>query len=682
MRRTVALFFAAYLGACAAAASDIPIKIRGACLGNSDPASLRVRRATLSDPWRFLRLNWWMRDDADRAVAAMVGKPFTPAALNQVQTVVERDRFLPDDTPGIGTINYLNAALENCESQQLDVVFRVFSASISPVFSSVFEFHQKERSAPDEASRVPSAWSFRAVPVAGYDRSDGFFAGGRLTGRWEAARVPFGELDVEGYGSSSARQVSASLSGGYDSATGWLAHSEWRLVAENSSFPTDVSPLSRSRVAMQFSGTSRPRTNGLLLRFGAVAEGGNLQSRFGPNDLAAKTLASTGYTSAKLYIGATAHPARQAFAVNYGLGFGSTGNGFHGDWRKHIGDVAHSIWWPTGDHRQLELDHRLTVGGIQTLRVVPAVERFFGGNRQEFFVPGESWQIVSSPVIRSIPANGLYQTAAGAGGEQFISYSSTTALTVWSKPLVPRELTDDAGFKKELDSALTSATSILQVAFASQDRKFRDTLALLPETSTKLGELKAAVTGLGAAAPSTEQTACAGAILPAARLIQHAMADKPQEAFGSVKELLPSGLGDLGLTVSACGELNATLKNPAIASALDRLAQLAHTIQADFMAIDQDAASAKAAAEMSFARRTLNTLLQEVNIASISPAFVFDAARIGPGGRTRYGVGGGIRISLVSSVNITAGYAWNPDRRPHEAPGAFFFSFNTRNLFP
>ena len=683
MKRTSALpFLLAYLCACAAWADDTPLKALGACADkdHKDHTTYTVRRATLKDPWHFLRFNWWMQDDADRAVAAMVGELFTPASLNTAQAAIEKDRFLPEDTPGIGTFNYLEAAVENCEGKQLDVVFRIFSASVSPVLSSVFEFHEKEKSAPDEAAGVSNTRSFRLVPVAGYDQSDRFFAGGRLTGKWNAVRSPFGELNLEGYGSSSARHVSASLIGSHDSETEWLAHSEWLLAFENSSYPADLSPLSRGRLTLQFSGTSHP-LKGLLFRFGGAAEGGNLQSRFRSADLAPNSLANTGYTSAKLYIGATAHPRRQTFAVSYGLGFGSTAKGFRGDWRKHIGDVAHSIWWPVGDHKQLELDHRLTAGGIETLRVVPVAERFFGGNRQEFFVPGDSWQIVSNPVIRSIPANRFSHTAVGVGGDQFVSYTSTTALTVWGRPVVPQDLTNDSGFQKKFKGSITSSTSLLQVVYSSRDPKFREILTLLPDTSSKLADLKTRVTGLGATAPHSELNACTAAIAPSARLVRHAIADKPVGAFGSVKELLASGSGDLGLVVSACKDLNAIVKDPPIESDLARLAQLAQSIQLDFAAINQDAAMARASADMSFAKRTLNIILQDMNIVSISPAFVFDVARLGPSGDTRFGVGGGIRISLVSSVNITAGYAWNPDRRVGEGPGAFFFSFNTRNLF-
>lgn len=88
---------------------------------------------------------------------------------------------------------------------------------------------------------------------------------------------------------------------------------------------------------------------------------------------------------------------------------------------------------------------------------------------------------------------------------------------------------------------------------------------------------------------------------------------------------------------------------------------------------------------MAFVHRTLETLIKEVNIYSISPVAVFDVAHIGPAtgglGGTRYGPGGGIRFWLVSTFNFTLGYAWNPQHRPGEGPGAIFFSLETRDLF-
>lgn len=46
---------------------------------------------------------------------------------------------------------------------------------------------------------------------------------------------------------------------------------------------------------------------------------------------------------------------------------------------------------------------------------------------------------------------------------------------------------------------------------------------------------------------------------------------------------------------------------------------------------------------------------------SVNPVFVFDAARLWPEGNgTRFGIGGGVRFTLVN-FNITVGYAVNPN---------------------
>jgi hypothetical protein len=66
--------------------------------------------------------------------------------------------------------------------------------------------------------------------------------------------------------------------------------------------------------------------------------------------------------------------------------------------------------------------------------------------------------------------------------------------------------------------------------------------------------------------------------------------------------------------------------------------------------------------------------------------FAFDVAHIGPTGEdphdgNRFAVGGGIRLTLVSTLNLTLTYAVNPQRRPGEGSGALFFALTMRNLF-
>jgi hypothetical protein len=668
-----------------AVAQHVP-KMSGDCASGANFEALGyiIRDAKIEDPWHFLRALGTGGDAADKAVSALKGTPFKYAEVERVRNIIEHERFLPTD------INYSVTSLTSCFDRQLDVIFQIFSVQISPVLSSTFEFRKREKTDPKEAAGIsPGDQYFRLIPRGGYDHTDKFFAGGIVEARWGANPIPLNAFELQGYGSQSFRFVSAAVTGEYDSSTGLLGHADWRIDYENSSRPTDRAPLNHGRLGLQFVFESHPM-KGIVVRSGATVEGGNQQSTFSPTELPVGTVASTGYSSVKVYEGITSHLRRQALAVSYGLQLGSTSTTLHGDWRKHIGDFAYDCWWPFSNHRLLEIEQRLTIGDIQTLRVVPVSERFFGGNSEDQFIPGNTWQILTNPFIRSIPAHRFYMIPGGVGGDRFVSYNFTSAVTAWRRPLVPPDLANDQDFNKKLNGALESSTSILQVAYASDDKHFRAALSLLPNVSTNIELLTNRVVAARDGAPSSLQPAfdsCLDALGSAKRYVQHAIADKPVQAYGSVQELLLGGDGTLVDAVSACGtDLNGSLNDSTIASASTALGALAGSLQTETASIDQSAANRKASADMSYVRRTLDIILKEMNIASLSPVVAFDVAHLGPGssiayGGTRYGVGAGIRFSLVSTASITIGYSRNPNPRPGEGSGAFFFSFNTRNLF-
>ncbi len=93
----------------------------------------------------------------------------------------------------------------------------------------------------------------------------------------------------------------------------------------------------------------------------------------------------------------------------------------------------------------------------------------------------------------------------------------------------------------------------------------------------------------------------------------------------------------------------------------------------------------KANQDVAYTSRILDTTFRELNLVAISPVAMFDVARIGGRsvsgyGGTRYGLGGGLRLSVVS-LDLTAGYSWNPRRRTGEGRGAFVFSLDISDLF-
>ena len=107
-------------------------------------------------------------------------------------------------------------------------------------------------------------------------------------------------------------------------------------------------------------------------------------------------------------------------------------------------------------------------------------------------------------------------------------------------------------------------------------------------------------------------------------------------------------------------------------------------MESEFGQIDEAAAKKKAKDDMVFVRRTIETLLNDVNIYSVSPVFVFDAARLKShntsAGGMRYGPGLGLRLELVNAISFTGGYAWNVKSGPGEGRGSFFFSMEVRDI--
>ena len=82
-------------------------------------------------------------------------------------------------------------------------------------------------------------------------------------------------------------------------------------------------------------------------------------------------------------------------------------------------------------------------------------------------------------------------------------------------------------------------------------------------------------------------------------------------------------------------------------------------------------------------REAVDTLRNEVNAFSIALVGIFDVGRLFPDKYgVRYGIGGGVRFSIVN-VNFTLGYAANP--QPHrslgQGPGALFLQLSYTDLF-
>jgi hypothetical protein len=96
-------------------------------------------------------------------------------------------------------------------------------------------------------------------------------------------------------------------------------------------------------------------------------------------------------------------------------------------------------------------------------------------------------------------------------------------------------------------------------------------------------------------------------------------------------------------------------------------------------------AEVKANQTVTYVGNVLGVFFREANLVAISPVLMFDAARLKVSetpqtDRFRYGVGGGIRFSLIN-VDFTAGYSFNPSRLPNEPRGALILRMDINDLF-
>jgi hypothetical protein len=671
-----------------------------------EAAGYSIREVSVENPFEFLPWIDPVVRDARAAVEPLKGAPFKNDAVTKAKNDVFDKGFLPDAPDRRVIIDLVITSVENCSGKQLDLHFWMLSSQIAPARSGTLESAKQEETTPQSSAGADAVKKrMQIFPAAGYNHTDRLFVGGRAQ-YVNPGGFPLGKLAIEGAASPSMHQVHAALSGAHDSPLGWLAHSEWELNYQSSSEPALDSRLGQNRLAGQFSAISRAP---LLLRFGASLEGGNLQGVAGGVPLASDTIAGSGYGSLKLFLGTTGRwqkinqtsPGKavpfNTYSGSYGVELGSTDPGSNLSWIKHIVDIGDDLTVPFGNHRWVDLESRVTAGFIQVRSPIPQAVRFLGGNRLAPFISGNDWGISSNPFIRSIPANRLATTEEGFGGTRFVSFNSTWSVATWRWPLVPPEVTSDKGFPEALDSAFTTSTSFLDIGYRTQDPHYVALAAHLPKVRTALDKLKSAVTA--AQTGATPQTAslfkvCTRFVGLATVRTDSAVQHKGEAQYGSIGDLLEDETPKPDLKEKrnllhriheACGtQLNGQINDPQIAEAVNELETHRSAMESEFIGIDRTASAAKAKAEMVYPKATLNTLLYQVNLFSLSPVAIFDFAHLGPASTllgTRYGVGGGVRADLVSHVNFTIGYAANPKRLPNEGKGALFFFMGLKNLF-
>lgn len=652
-----------------------------------------IAHTHVDDPFKFL---YWIggktRNVEAQLAAKLSGQPFTyKLAVTDALGLIENARFMPDGAKSF-SIRIELVSVQNCDpnAKTLDLIYRIYSTDPPKILGGATEAQATAEKSPQTTTGLAQAGiPFHFTPSGGYNRSYRAFGGGRVQVTKLAGLHLFDTLTAEGQGSTSLRSFSAELSGSTDSM-GWLKHAEWSFYYRNVSEPAGTTRLKNAGLSGQVALETQPFWKGTFFaRFGGLLQGGNMQSGTLPAGLLPpQTVSNAGFGSLKGYIGLSSRISHNVLSVSYGLELGSVGPSTQIDWRKHIGDVADEFWVSIGDHKPLEVESRFTFGGIQVLHSIPLAARFFGGDTTQSFIPGDSWQIRDVPVIRAIPANRLFLTGQGAGADRFSSINLTVAYPVKSRPIMPKELSTDKEFNDLMQAQIVSAASAEQNYYTWKDPHFGAARNKVPELQQLLGALQKAVDTAQAAHPGQfpdQFNDCGTAISVAVFYANNTMENKGVAQYGNLSSLLAEGDGLKSMQDACIGELNQQLNDPGIATATAAVDAARMSMLNDFNAIDQKLAAQKAANDIAFVNRTLNTLFKDLNIFSVSPVAVFDMASIGPAksglGGTRIGPGGGVRLGLVSYVNFTVGYAWNANRRPGEGPGAVFFSIDVRDLF-
>jgi hypothetical protein len=591
----------------------------------------------------------------------------SPFSVTIVVDFIDHCTGTPGDAPGSG---------------QLDLVYRAITNRIPLLSGITFESRSEQASDPAEAAgALKASRVLRLTPRFGYTKSDGFESGGQFGIR--APAVLFDRIDVDGFGARSSHLVRGSLNGAHESA-GAIAHSDWRVSWSDSKRPTDTASFTVRRLLGQLSAGTRPLGRaGAVARFGASLENGSQRTMWaGGPPSGSGPLSDLNYGALRTYAGVALGTARQAFAASYGLLLGDVPGRSTVDYRKHIVDSIYTVRQPVGDHRTLEVESRLTAGWLQHADAAPLAERFFGGNVPLDFIEGDAWRIRATPLIRSIP-NGFLNRLSdrpGAGGEHFFSINITAAAPAWRLPLVPSEISRLMGFQDGLTLAKETARQQAGVYYRSKDpaqKKIeRDAAAVDGSLRALLSQVQAV---LPTAPPALRQPLadCSAALDLALDKMQHL----DSTGFGPIAtDIIPDALMDCDALLAA------TRDNAAIAAESTRLGALRDSIEASTRTFDEAAISRRVDGDLGFAFRALDTFIEDVNVVSLAPVAIFDAARLGPqpdavAGGVRYGVGGGLRLSLMNVLNITAGYAVNPSPKPWETRGAFFFSLDIVDLF-
>jgi hypothetical protein len=659
-----------------------------------------VREVRIESPIDFLHAVARTLDSIKPSLPLQAGAVFSATRASDGRALI-RERLAAADQGVEQSFRLLVVIgrIENCNeagpTRQLDLVYKAFTTNYNAYLSHSFELKQSEIEQPATTAATGNATGMLLIkPFFGYNRTRQLFGGAQLT-----ARIPGGVFDslrFAGSGSPSSNVEELELSGTRVPQKSILNRLEYRLVYSHSDIPAGANRLKEGKLLAQLFGATKPLgANSLVFRFGASLEGGNQQTQ--SNQALASgdnNITSSGYGALKAYVGATASAPNYSVAGSYGLQAGTLGASTSVEFIKHVIDLAATARFlpketNSGDfHKPLNIETRMSGGVIQRLGQLPVAERFFGGNATQNFIAGDNWTIRSGPFIRSIPENRLNSvaTVGQIGGTSFYSVNLTVSRPVWGRSIIPKEMAEDPEFFPAVESAKATAREALIATRKNGLPAYKRVVEHLSAFNPDLKQIGAILKALPPDAPEDLADAAADvqddlAIIDS--ILQN-QATLPSKLDGFIKvdrstiNKLTEHLDSLRDELQAASLLNPSNQ---VKTIRDSIATQQTALVAELNQIDFSEATNLADRDMQSIDSVLRTFLHELNLVSISPVGIFDVARIWPDQfGTRFGIGGGVRLSLVN-FNVTLGYAVNPKPRLQEGRGALFFSMDVTDLF-
>jgi hypothetical protein len=186
--------------------------------------------------------------------------------------------------------------IENCDGGQLDVVYRVYSLSLSNYLVRTFELGGKQ----EQSRAVPATRATRRLarffvqPYAGYNRSRAVFGGANLFAEMPADFIE--SLTLKSSGSASSSEISFNANGSRERERGPIRYTEWDFEYLRDDTQGGAIDLRRATGRGHILAATRPMGgHELMLRFGGAIEGGNRQTGENVAALPADALAASGH---------------------------------------------------------------------------------------------------------------------------------------------------------------------------------------------------------------------------------------------------------------------------------------------------------------------------------------------------------------------------------------------------